>query len=67
MLLYGYFLAALLSALAAWGAFPWLMTWVVYPPGISGAESARVDEDERAERRRVNAIYEEDWNYRRAA
>ena len=64
---YGYFLAALLSTLAAWGAFLWLMTRVVYPAGLSEAESGRVDEDERAERRRVNAIYEEDWNYHRAA
>ncbi len=64
---YGYFLAALLSTLAAWGLFLWLMTRVVNPAELSGAESGRVDEDERAERRRVNAIYEEDWNYRRAA
>ena len=66
MIIYWNFLVVLLSALTAWGAFLWLMTRVVSPAGLSRAESGRVDEDERAERRRVNAIYEEDWKYHRA-
>ena len=65
MINYGNFLAVLLSIFAAWGAFLWLMTRVVPPAGLLRAESGRVDEDERAERRRVNAIYEEDWKYHR--
>ncbi len=35
MLFYGYFLVAVVSALAVWGALVWLMTRSVYPAGRS--------------------------------
>ncbi len=71
MLAYGVFLAAMVSTLAVWGALIWSMTTSVYPDGYSGGETSLTrsqdEEEERAERRRVNAIYEEEWNHHRAA
>ncbi len=83
MLFYGYFLVAVVSVLVAWGAIFWLMTRSVYSArrvngdfemaGSDASDALRVAseytrrEEERTQTKRLNAIFEADANFHRAA
>lgn len=83
MLFYGYFLVAMISALAVWGALIWMMTRSVYPAGrakedfgtavTAGDDALRAEsgyiqsEEERTQTIRLNAIMESEANFHRAA
>lgn len=73
MLSYGFLLTALIVSLAVWGAILWAMAQSVYSaPAVRGdfgviTGDKLPDEEERAERKRLNAIYENEVLYDRAA
>ena len=73
MLSYGFLMTALIVSIAAWGAILWSMAQSVYSASVVRGDFGQVTgeklpaEEERAERKRLNAIYENEVLYDRAA
>jgi hypothetical protein len=73
MVLYGFLMTALIVSLAAWGLILWTMTQSVYSASVVTGDFARLfgdefpEDEERTERKRMNAFYKYEVQYHRAA